>query len=118
MAKAKFDRSKPHVNIGTIGHVDHGKTTLTAAISAHLAGKNGNEKVIKNFIQLLNGAFLHNRHTAPKQNIQFNNNIEFGYKKLVFAKGIKSNDHKNKCPSDFTYQNISTGFNCSAIVQA
>ena len=45
MAKAKFDRSKPHVNIGTIGHVDHGKTTLTAAISAHLAGKNGNEAV-------------------------------------------------------------------------
>ena len=45
MAKEKFNRSKPHVNIGTIGHVDHGKTTLTAAISAHLAGKNGNEKV-------------------------------------------------------------------------
>ena len=45
MAKAKLDRSKPHVNIGTIGHVDHGKTTLTAAISNHLAGKNGNEKV-------------------------------------------------------------------------
>ena len=37
MAKAKFDRSKPHVNIGTIGHVDHGKTTLTAAITNHLA---------------------------------------------------------------------------------
>ena len=45
MAKEKFNRSKPHVNIGTIGHVDHGKTTLTAAISSHLAGKNGNEKV-------------------------------------------------------------------------
>ncbi len=45
MAKQKYDRSKPHVNIGTIGHVDHGKTTLTAAISSHLAGKNGNEKV-------------------------------------------------------------------------
>ena len=45
MAKAKFDRSKPHVNIGTIGHVDHGKTTLTAAISKCLAGKNGNEAV-------------------------------------------------------------------------
>ena len=45
MAKEKFDRSKTHVNIGTIGHVDHGKTTLTAAISAHLAGKNGNQKV-------------------------------------------------------------------------
>ena len=45
MAKEKFDRSKPHVNIGTIGHVDHGKTTLTAAISKCLAGKNGNELV-------------------------------------------------------------------------
>ena len=39
MAKEKFDRSKPHVNIGTIGHVDHGKTTLTAAISSVLASK-------------------------------------------------------------------------------
>jgi elongation factor Tu len=39
MAKATFDRSKEHVNIGTIGHVDHGKTTLTAAISSVLAGK-------------------------------------------------------------------------------
>ena len=38
MAKEKFDRSKPHVNIGTIGHVDHGKTTLTAAITKVLAG--------------------------------------------------------------------------------
>ncbi|MDR3707825.1 MAG: GTP-binding protein, partial [Capsulimonadaceae bacterium] len=37
MAKAKFDRSKPHVNIGTIGHVDHGKTSLTAAITSVLA---------------------------------------------------------------------------------
>ncbi len=45
MAKAKYDRSKPHVNIGTIGHVDHGKTTLTAAITKCLAGKNGNEAV-------------------------------------------------------------------------
>ena len=45
MAKEKFDRSKPHVNIGTIGHVDHGKTTLTAAISKCLAGKNGNSAV-------------------------------------------------------------------------
>jgi elongation factor Tu len=39
VAKAKFDRTKPHVNIGTIGHVDHGKTTLTAAISKVLADK-------------------------------------------------------------------------------
>ena len=39
MAKAKFERTKPHVNIGTIGHVDHGKTTLTAAITKTLASK-------------------------------------------------------------------------------
>ncbi len=41
MAKQKFDRSKPHVNIGTIGHVDHGKTTLTAAIATRLAKVTG-----------------------------------------------------------------------------
>ena len=46
MAKAKFDRTKPHCNIGTIGHVDHGKTTLTAAITKVLAERvQGNEKV-------------------------------------------------------------------------
>ena len=39
MAKAKFDRTKPHVNVGTIGHVDHGKTTLTAALTKVLSGK-------------------------------------------------------------------------------
>ena len=43
MAKEKFDRSKPHVNVGTIGHVDHGKTTLTAAISLSLGKKFGGE---------------------------------------------------------------------------
>ncbi len=41
MAKEKFERSKPHVNVGTIGHVDHGKTTLTAAITKVMAEKNG-----------------------------------------------------------------------------
>ncbi len=40
MAKEKFDRNKPHVNIGTIGHVDHGKTSLTAAITKVLAATN------------------------------------------------------------------------------
>jgi len=43
MAKAKFDRTKPHVNVGTIGHVDHGKTTLTAAITKIMAKKYGGE---------------------------------------------------------------------------
>lgn len=39
MAKEKFDRTKPHLNIGTIGHIDHGKTTLTAAITKYLHSK-------------------------------------------------------------------------------
>ena len=43
MAKGKFERTKPHVNVGTIGHVDHGKTTLTAAITTVLASKFGGE---------------------------------------------------------------------------
>ena len=46
MAKAKFDRSKTHVNVGTIGHVDHGKTTLTAAITMYCAAK-GNAQALK-----------------------------------------------------------------------
>jgi len=52
MAKDKFDRSKPHVNIGTIGHVDHGKTTLTAAITTVLANQGLAEK--KDFAQIDN----------------------------------------------------------------
>jgi elongation factor Tu len=46
MAKAKFERTKPHINVGTIGHVDHGKTTLTAAITMHCAKKYG-DKLMK-----------------------------------------------------------------------
>jgi elongation factor Tu len=52
MAKAKFERNKPHVNIGTIGHVDHGKTTLTAAITKVLAGKG--QAIFKAFDQIDN----------------------------------------------------------------
>jgi elongation factor Tu len=43
MSKEKFERNKPHVNVGTIGHVDHGKTTLTAAITKVMAAKFGGE---------------------------------------------------------------------------
>ncbi|MHC4871610.1 MAG: GTP-binding protein, partial [Planctomycetota bacterium] len=45
MAKEKFARTKPHVNVGTIGHVDHGKTTLTAAITAVAAEKFGTKAI-------------------------------------------------------------------------
>ena len=50
MAKGKFERTKPHVNVGTIGHVDHGKTTLTAAMTHILAKKYGGEA--KNYDQI------------------------------------------------------------------
>ena len=46
MAKAKFERNKPHCNIGTIGHVDHGKTTLTAAITKTLHEKMGTGEAV------------------------------------------------------------------------
>ena len=46
MAKAKFERTKPHVNIGTIGHVDHGKTTLTAAITKTLHERLGTGEAV------------------------------------------------------------------------
>src|SRR3954452_25396738 len=45
MGKQKFERTKPHLNVGTIGHIDHGKTTLTAAITKVLAEQGGNTQV-------------------------------------------------------------------------
>ena len=52
MSKAKFERTKPHVNVGTIGHVDHGKTTLTAAMTMVAAEAHGGE--VKAFDQIDN----------------------------------------------------------------
>ena len=52
MAKAKFERTKPHMNVGTVGHVDHGKTTLTAALTAILAKKHGGD--VKGYDQIDN----------------------------------------------------------------
>ncbi len=54
MAKETFVRTKPHVNIGTIGHVDHGKTTLTAAISKVLHEKGFGSEEVKSFDQIDN----------------------------------------------------------------
>ncbi len=52
MAKAKFERSKPHVNVGTMGHIDHGKTTLTAAITRVLADRVGGSNQLTSFDQI------------------------------------------------------------------
>ena len=53
MAKEKFNRTKPHVNVGTIGHIDHGKSTLTAAMSARSAARFGG--VIKSYADITKG---------------------------------------------------------------
>ena len=52
MAKAKFERTKPHVNVGTMGHIDHGKTTLTAAITRVLAERVGGSNQLTSFDQI------------------------------------------------------------------
>src|SRR5580692_1403213 len=57
MAKGIFERNKPHVNVGTIGHIDHGKTTLTAAIAAPQAFKNKIEK-IKSYAEIAKGGIV------------------------------------------------------------
>src|SRR5438067_12833484 len=49
MGKQKFERTKPHLNVGTIGHIDHGKTTLTAAITKLLAEKVGGTTAVRSF---------------------------------------------------------------------
>ena len=66
MAKEKFERTKPHLNVGTIGHVDHGKTTLTAAITKVLAADSGSGS-FRSFESIDNapeerGARHHHRH--------------------------------------------------------
>jgi elongation factor Tu len=55
MAKAKFERTKPHCNVGTIGHIDHGKTTLTASISAVLSKKSGGKFAAKAYADIAKG---------------------------------------------------------------
>ncbi|MEE2961787.1 MAG: elongation factor Tu [Myxococcota bacterium] len=65
MAKEKFDRSKPHVNVGTIGHVDHGKTTLTAALTKVSAGENEGVKAI-NYDEVAKASESQGRRDASK----------------------------------------------------
>ena len=69
MAKEKFERNKPHVNIGTIGHVDHGKTTLTAAITKVLALKGQAERMnVRRYRQRAGreGARYHDQHPSRR----------------------------------------------------
>ena len=63
MAKEKFERTKPHVNVGTIGHVDHGKTTLTAALTKICAEAQGGE--FKAYDQIDNAPEERGREGSP-----------------------------------------------------
>jgi translation elongation factor EF-Tu-like GTPase len=63
MAKQKFERTKPHVNVGTIGHIDHGKTTLTAAITKVLSEK-GTNTAVRDFASIDNAASPSTRRTS------------------------------------------------------
>ena len=68
MAKGKFERTKPHVNVGTIGHVDHGKTTLTSAITKVLSMK-GMAKALA-YDQLDSARFNHTQDIFAKRKVQ------------------------------------------------
>jgi elongation factor Tu len=65
VAKAKFERTKPHVNIGTIGHVDHGKTTLTAAITKVLHDQYPDLNEARDFAQIDNAPEEHDHRCGP-----------------------------------------------------
>ena len=72
MAKAKFERTKPHVNIGTIGHIDHGKTTLTAAITKTLNQRYGLGDVVPFRYTSCSSRFVYNMWTNDSNLIDGN----------------------------------------------
>lgn len=96
MAKEKFDRSKPHVNIGTIGHVDHGKTTLTAAITKVLA-KNNPKIAVRAFDSIDN---------APEERAR---GITIATAHVEYETGVRHYAHVD-CPGHADYvKNMITG---------
>ena len=95
MAKQKFDRSKPHVNVGTIGHVDHGKTTLTAALATQLSKKYGGEA--KKYDEIDN---------APEEKAR---GITINTSHIEYQSGIRHYAHVD-CPGHADYiKNMITG---------
>ena len=66
MGKAKFERTKPHVNVGTIGHVDHGKTTLTAALTSVMSLKSGNATTVVSYDEVAKASASQGRRDASK----------------------------------------------------
>src|SRR5207244_12259492 len=85
MAKAKFERTKPHVNVGTIGHVDHGKTTLTAALTKVAADK-GLATYIT-YDQVAKASESQVRRDATKIRTIATSHVEYSSEELQYADG-------------------------------
>ena len=83
MAKEKFERTKPHVNVGTIGHVDHGKTTLTAALTHVQSLKGMNESVA--YDQVAKASESHGRRDATKILTIATSHVEYGTENRHYA---------------------------------
>src|SRR3954467_2249569 len=84
MAKAKFERTKPHVNVGTIGHVDHGKTTLTAALTKISADKGDGTKYIS-YDEVAKASASQGRRDATKILTIATSHVEYETKKRHYA---------------------------------
>ena len=101
MAKEEFVRTKPHVNIGTIGHVDHGKTTLTAAISKVLHEKGFGTEDVKSFDQIDNAPEEKERGiTINSAHIEYETaNRHYAQRRLSRSRRL-CKEHGNWCCSD------------------
>ncbi len=83
MAKEVFERTKPHVNVGTIGHVDHGKTTLTAAMTAAQSRKN--LATFKSYDEVAKASEAHGRRDATKILTIATSHVEYETEKRHYA---------------------------------
>ena len=97
MSKEKFERTKPHVNVGTIGHVDHGKTTLTAAITKTMSEKHGGEYIVRGGESMvIEGKWAYPRTVVIKfpsyeKAIEFYNSDEYKPIKKIRLENAESN---------------------------
>jgi hypothetical protein len=99
MAKEKFDRTKPHVNIGTIGHVDHGKTTLTAAITMTMAKIHGG--AAKSYADIdsstrRKSTWYYNQYSSRRIS---NSSTSLCSRRLSRSRGL-CKEHDHRCSSD------------------